>query len=107
MARVHGFYVPYVEYATDLGGLLRYLQEKVYVGNVALLSGKQFHSLEAVQAHMRAKGQCRFELEDNEVGSGGGAVHLFLQNPVLPTGLFPSLSEILVSTIIVLNLVLL
>ncbi|KAL3920406.1 MAG: hypothetical protein SGPRY_005261, partial [Prymnesium sp.] len=30
---------------------------------VALLSNKQFHSVEAVQAHMKSKSQCRIELE--------------------------------------------
>ena len=53
MARTHGFYIPYMDYVTDLRGLLTYLLEMVYVGNVAIVSGKQFHSLEAVQAHMR------------------------------------------------------
>ncbi len=38
----------------------------MYVGNEALRSGKQFHSTEAVQAHMRDKGQCSLELEGNE-----------------------------------------
>ena len=66
MARTHGFYIPYMDYVTDLPGLLGYLLEMVYVGNVALVSGKQFHSLEAVQAHMRATGGCRVELEGHE-----------------------------------------
>jgi pre-60S factor REI1 len=66
MARTHGFYVPYMDYVTDLRGLLGYLLEMVYVGNVALVSGKQFHTLEAVQAHMRATGGCRMELEGHE-----------------------------------------
>jgi len=66
MARTHGFYLPYFEYIKDLQGLLRYLQEKIYVGNVALATGKRFHSTEAVQAHMRAKGACRISLEGSE-----------------------------------------
>ena len=66
MARTHGFYIPYMDYVTDLPGLMNYLLEMVYVGNVALVSGKQFHSLEAVQAHMRDKGGCRMELEGHE-----------------------------------------
>ena len=67
MARTHGFYIPYMDYVTDLRGLLTYLLEMVYVGNVAIVSGKQFHSLEAVQAHMRAvPGACKMELEGHE-----------------------------------------
>ena len=50
MAKTHGFFIPHMDYVTDLPGLLAYLLEMVYVGNVALVSGKQFHSLEAVQA---------------------------------------------------------
>eukprot|EP00322_Chrysochromulina_rotalis_P001520 CAMPEP_0115882078 /NCGR_PEP_ID=MMETSP0287-20121206/28799_1 /TAXON_ID=412157 /ORGANISM="Chrysochromulina rotalis, Strain UIO044" /LENGTH=541 /DNA_ID=CAMNT_0003338105 /DNA_START=69 /DNA_END=1694 /DNA_ORIENTATION=+ len=66
MAKTHGFYIPYIEYVTDLPGLMGYLLEMVYVGNVALLSGKQFHSLEAVQGHMRDRRECRMELEGHE-----------------------------------------
>ena len=66
MAKTHGFYIPYIEYVTDLRGLLGYLLEMVYVGNVALISGKQHHSLEAVQAHMRDRHECRIELEGHE-----------------------------------------
>lgn len=66
MAKTHSFFLPYLDYVKDVGGLLRYLQEKVYIGNVALASGKHFHSLEAVQAHMRDKNGCRIELEGNE-----------------------------------------
>jgi len=50
MARTHGFYVPHLDYCIDLPGLIQYLQEKVYVGNVSLLNSKAFHSFEAVQA---------------------------------------------------------
>ena len=66
MAKTHGFYVPYLDYVTDLPALIGYLLEMVYVGNVAIVSGKQLHSLEACQAHMRDKGACRMELEGHE-----------------------------------------
>ena len=66
MARTHGFYVPHLDYCVDLAGLIGYLQEKVYVGNVVLTTNKPFHTVEAVQSHMRAKGLCRMELEGHE-----------------------------------------
>ena len=66
MARTHGFYVPHLDYCVDLAGLIRYLQEKVYVGNVVITTNKSFHSVEAVQSHMRDKGLCRMELEGHE-----------------------------------------
>ena len=66
MAKAHGFFIPYMEYVKDLPGLLGYLLEMVYVGNVALVTGKQFHSLDACQAHMRDSGGCRIELEGHE-----------------------------------------
>ncbi|KAL1524429.1 hypothetical protein AB1Y20_019324 [Prymnesium parvum] len=66
MAKTHGFYIPYLDYCKDVEGLLSYLLERVYVGNVALMHDKQFHSVEAVQAHMKSKNQCRFELEGHE-----------------------------------------
>lgn len=62
MASAHGFVVPYAEYVVDLPGLVRYLQEKVWIGCTALLTDQQFHSAAACQAHMvraaRARGGC-------------------------------------------------
>jgi hypothetical protein len=55
MARTHGFVVPYAEYVADLPGLVRYLQEKVYIGCTALNSDAQFHSAAACQAHMASR----------------------------------------------------
>jgi len=66
MARAHGFYVPHLDFCVDMPGLVQYLQEKVYVGNVSLVNNKAFHSLEAVQSHMRDKNLCRLELEGHE-----------------------------------------
>jgi pre-60S factor REI1 len=66
MAREHGFYLPCLDFCVDVAGLVQYLQQKVYIGNVALLTDRQFHSVEAVQAHMRSKRQCRVELEGHE-----------------------------------------
>jgi len=83
MAQAYSFTVPYASYVKDVPGLIRYLQEKVYIGCVALVEGKQFHSWQAAQGHMvrarpaRAppgqrcdKGRCR------HVGGpdGGGGV---------------------------------
>jgi pre-60S factor REI1 len=55
MAHEHSFFVPDLEYLSDLEGLVKYLGEKVSVGNVCLFcsgKGKSFWSMEAVQAHM-------------------------------------------------------
>jgi hypothetical protein len=64
MRKNFGFRLPYSEYVSDVEGLLMYLGEKVYAGNFSLLSGKQFHSVEAVQQHMVQKGQCCFDITD-------------------------------------------
>eukprot|EP00127_Corallochytrium_limacisporum_P007417 Clim_evm20s251 gene=Clim_evmTU20s251 len=64
MAKFHGFYVPDLEYCVDIKGLVKYLGEKVSVGNICLLCnerGRQFTSLEAVQKHMTDKGHCRID----------------------------------------------
>ncbi|XP_029109410.1 zinc finger protein 622 [Scleropages formosus] len=62
MTKVHSFFLPDVEYLVDLKGLIRYLGEKVGVGNVCLWcneKGKSFYSTEAVQAHMAHKSHCK------------------------------------------------
>ncbi|XP_077579781.1 cytoplasmic 60S subunit biogenesis factor ZNF622 [Stigmatopora nigra] len=62
MTRVHGFFIPDLQYLTDLQGLLRYLGEKVGAGNVCLWCnqrGRSFYSTEAVRTHMADKGHCK------------------------------------------------
>ncbi|KAJ3247181.1 hypothetical protein HDU78_004988 [Chytriomyces hyalinus] len=74
MARVHSFFIPDLEYLTDLDGLLTYLGEKISVGNVCIFcngKGRSLHSLEAVRKHMIDKGHCKIEYENGgelEVG---------------------------------------
>ncbi len=51
----HGLFIPDLEYLIDCQGLIKYLAEKVSVGNLCLWcngKGKAFHSMEAVQQHM-------------------------------------------------------
>lgn len=65
----HGFFIPDVEYLTDLEGLIAYLGEKVGIGHLCLWcneKGKAFHSLQAVQKHMMDKGHCKM-LHDGDV----------------------------------------
>jgi pre-60S factor REI1 len=71
MAVAHSFFLPDTEYLVDVEGLLQYLGEKVAIGNVCLWCpankvddeghpvGNEFSSLEAVRAHMKAKGHCK------------------------------------------------
>jgi pre-60S factor REI1 len=61
MTKVHSFFIPDIEYLVDLQGLIRYLGEKISVGNVCLFcngKGKGFLSMDAVRKHMvRWKGE--------------------------------------------------
>ncbi|KAJ1551278.1 hypothetical protein HK096_001957 [Nowakowskiella sp. JEL0078] len=71
MSKAHSFFVPNLEFLTDLPGLLSYLQEKVAVANICLYcngKGRSMHSLEAVRKHMIDKGHCKFadEADDEE-----------------------------------------
>ncbi|KAG0260727.1 hypothetical protein BG011_001676 [Mortierella polycephala] len=62
MTKAHGFFIPDIEYLIDLEGLIRYLGEKVSVGNICLYcngKGRQIKSLEAVRKHMVDKGHCK------------------------------------------------
>lgn len=59
MSDIHSFFIPDIEYLVDMKGLLIYLGEKVCQGFMCLWcneSGKNFHSIESVQAHMIDKG---------------------------------------------------
>ncbi|CAG9858661.1 unnamed protein product [Phyllotreta striolata] len=62
MTIVHSFFIPDIEYCTDLEGLLRYLGEKVSEGFMCLWcneNGKTFHTSEAAKQHMVDKGHCK------------------------------------------------
>ncbi|XP_005081365.1 zinc finger protein 622 [Mesocricetus auratus] len=62
MTKIHSFFIPDIEYLSDLKGLIKYLGEKVGVGKICLWcneKGKSFYSTEAVQAHMSDKSHCK------------------------------------------------
>ncbi|XP_004453979.1 cytoplasmic 60S subunit biogenesis factor ZNF622 [Dasypus novemcinctus] len=62
MTKVHSFFIPDIEYLSDLRGLIKYLGEKVGIGKICLWcneKGKSFYSTEAVQAHMNDKSHCK------------------------------------------------
>lgn len=66
MTKIHSFFIPDIEYLSDLKGLIRYLGEKVGVGKICLWcneKGKSFYSTEAVQAHMVDKSHCKLFTE--------------------------------------------
>ncbi|CEP64736.1 Rei1p LALA0_S13e01860g [Lachancea lanzarotensis] len=66
MFKCHGFYIPEQQYLVDKEGLIKYLSEKIGLGNMCLCCNFQGRSLEAVRAHMLAKAHCRipYETED-------------------------------------------
>lgn len=65
MSDIHSFFIPDIEYLVDMKGLLVYLGEKICQGFMCLWcndSGKNFHTMEAAQAHMVDKGICEYKL---------------------------------------------
>ena len=52
MTKVHSFFIPEIEYLIDLGGLIKYLGEKISIGNACLYCKREMKSLEAVRKHM-------------------------------------------------------
>ena len=70
MTKSHSFFIPDVQYITDLEGLVCYLGGKVGLGKLCLYcnnKGKAFYSIEAVQKHMIDKGHCKMFYEDDAV----------------------------------------
>lgn len=69
MTKEHSLFIPDIEYVKDLQGLIKYLGEKVSIGNICLYcngKGRSFHTLEAVQAHMTALSHCKILYDNNE-----------------------------------------
>lgn len=66
MSKVHGFFIPELNYLVDLKGLILYLCEKVGMYYTCLLCnerGKTFYSVESVQQHMVDKCHCKLFFE--------------------------------------------
>lgn len=63
MFKFHGLYIPEKNFLVDKEGLIRYLGEKVGLGNVCLACSYQGKNLEAVREHMRKKRHMRIPYE--------------------------------------------
>jgi len=62
MASAHSFFIPDLEYLTDLSGLLSFLGERIAVDNsciFCLKKSREFRSLDAVRKHMTDKAHCK------------------------------------------------
>ena len=62
MASAHSFFIPDLEYLTDLSGLLSFLGERIAVDNTCIFCSKksrEFRSLDAVRKHMLDKSHCK------------------------------------------------
>ena len=69
MSRFHGFFLPEQDYLTDRLGLLKYLSDKVCIGNMCLYcngKGRGFASGEAARKHMIDKSHCKMAYETDE-----------------------------------------
>lgn len=66
MYKKHGFYIPEIKYLTDLEGLVKYMSEKLSIGNVCFCCSYQGRSLEAIRAHITSKKHCRIPYESED-----------------------------------------
>ncbi|PKC13712.1 hypothetical protein RhiirA5_60725 [Rhizophagus irregularis] len=66
MTKIHSFFIPEIEYLIDSHGLIKYLGEKISIGNVCLYCSKGTKSLESVRRHMVDKGHCKIAYETEE-----------------------------------------
>ncbi|OQR91227.1 hypothetical protein THRCLA_22482 [Thraustotheca clavata] len=68
MQKIHGFFVPDLEYLTDLEGLIKYLIEKVKLGHYCLYcntKGKVFRTYQDAQKHMIDRSHCKLIYEED------------------------------------------
>ncbi|KAH8828402.1 C2H2 type zinc-finger-domain-containing protein [Flagelloscypha sp. PMI_526] len=62
MSSFHSFFIPDAEFLIDIDGLIRYLGEKIAIGNVCIFcngKGREFRTLDAVRKHMVDKVHCK------------------------------------------------
>lgn len=70
MLKQHGFFIPFVEFLTDLDGFLTYCGEKIGIGRMCLwCNGRgraRYPTVSAVQQHMKQKSHCKIRLDTEE-----------------------------------------
>ncbi|EHN03540.1 Rei1p [Saccharomyces cerevisiae x Saccharomyces kudriavzevii VIN7] len=66
MFRTHGFYVPEQKYLVDKTGLVKYLSEKIGLGNICIVCNFQGRTLAAARQHMLAKRHCKIPYESED-----------------------------------------
>lgn len=72
MSSQHSFFIPEQEYLVDKLGLLRYLSDKISIGNTCIYCngrGKGFSTHEAARKHMIDKGHCKvaYDFEEDKL----------------------------------------
>ncbi len=71
MSIAHGFFIPDVEYLSDLAGLLSYLGDKVGVGFCCVYCHRVFESMQAARQHMNALSHCKMVFNDDNDAEAG------------------------------------
>jgi len=66
MFKKHGFYIPEQKYLVDKEGLVKYMAEKVGLGNLCFVCSFQGRSLESARAHMISKNHCKIPYENED-----------------------------------------
>ena len=66
MSHAHSFFIPDAEYLIDMESLLSYLFAVVFVFHECLFCGSSKTTKFGVQNHMRGKGHCKVDFEDDE-----------------------------------------
>jgi pre-60S factor REI1 len=66
MSEVHTFIIPSADHLTDVSSLLHYLHILVYVFHECLFCHKERNTKAGAQDHMRGKGHCKLDLDDEE-----------------------------------------
>ncbi|KAI8342934.1 C2H2 type zinc-finger-domain-containing protein [Chlamydoabsidia padenii] len=66
MSKHHGFFLPDIEYLSDVHGLINYLSNKIRSEFNCLYCNKGFKTAQATMAHMIDKGHCKMAYDDTE-----------------------------------------
>lgn len=66
MFHKHGLYIPETKYLVDKEGLIKYLGEKIGLGNICLCCSYQGKNVEAVRDHMNVKRHMRIPYENED-----------------------------------------
>jgi len=97
MEKIHGFFIPNREFLVDMEGFIRYLADKIAVGNVCLYcnnKSRYYESLQSVRSHMNDSSHCKIAYEEDDLDEYADFYDFGGKEPYTPDQIRPNILHV-------------